>query len=145
MNTKLTGLIHRTFGRKAPVLEEVAAARTKLASNAYRLAAYTPDDLLGSKGLGIYDEMQKDSQVRSCLNTKKFAVLSQGWDIQPASDDPRDVEVARFVKFCFDDMRGSVQDMLFKVLDAMANTMATLQYLGNPLLTPPLQIVPVAT
>ena len=120
MKTTFARRIAEKFGRKAPVLEEVAAAQTRLASNAYRLAAYTPDDLLGSKGLGIYDEMQKDSQVRSCLNTKKFAVLSQDWDIQSASDDPRDVEVARFVKFCFEDMRGSVQDMLFKVLDAMA-------------------------
>ncbi len=120
MKTTFAQRITEKFGRRAPVMEEVAAAQTRLASNAYRLASYTPDDLLGSKGLAIYDGMQKDSQVRSCLNTKKFAVLSQGWDIQPASDDPRDVEVARFVRFCLDDMRGSVQDMLYKILDAIS-------------------------
>ena len=120
MKTTLTQRILEKFGRGKPILEEVAAAQTRLASNAFRLASYSPDDLLSQKGLALYDEMQKDSQVRSCLNTKKFAVLSKGWDVQPASDDPGDMETARFVKFCLEDMRGSVQDMLFKVLDALA-------------------------
>jgi len=120
MKTTLTQRILEKFGRGKPILEEVAAAQTRLASNAFRLASYSPDDLLSQKGLALYDEMQKDSQVRSCLNTKKFAVLSKGWDVQPASDDPADLEAARFVKFCLEDMRGSVQDMLFKVLDALA-------------------------
>ena len=120
MKTTFAQKIMQKFTQRTPVLAEVAAAQTRLASTTFRLAAYSPDDLLCQKGLSIYDEMQKDSQVRSCLNTKKFAVLSEGWDVQPASDDPRDVETARFVKFCLDDMRGSVQDMLFKVLDALA-------------------------
>ena len=120
MRTTLTQRVLEMFSRKKPVMEEVAAAQTRLASTTLRLAAYAPDDLVSQKGLAIYDEMQKDSQVRSCLNTKKFAVLSKGWDIQPASDDAADVEVARFVKFCLEDMRGSVQELLFKVLDALA-------------------------
>ncbi|HUV03638.1 MAG TPA: DUF935 family protein [Armatimonadota bacterium] len=120
MRTTLTQRVLEMFSRKKPVMEEVAAAQTRLASTTLRLAAYAPDDLVSQKGLAIYDEMQKDSQVRSCLNTKKFAVLSKGWDIQPASDDPADVDVARFVKFCLEDMRGSVQELLFKVLDALA-------------------------
>lgn len=120
VKTALTQRILRTFGRKTPVMEEIAAAQTRLASSAFRLAAYSPDDLLNQKGLAIYDQMQKDSQVRSCLNTKKFAVLSQGWDVQPASDDPRDVEIAQFVRLCLDDMRGSLQDVLFASLDALA-------------------------
>ena len=120
MRTTLAQRILEMFSRKKPLLEEVAAAQTKLASTTFRLSAYSPDDLVSQKGLAIYDEMQKDSQVRSCLNTKKFAVLSKGWDVQPASDDPGDMETARFVKFCLEDMRGSVQDMLFKVLDALA-------------------------
>ena len=107
--------------RKRPEMSEVAAAVAGgLASSTFRLASYSPDSLTSQKGLAIYDEMQKDSQVQSCLNTKKFAVLSEGWDIQPASNDPRDTEIAGFVNFCLTDMRGSVQDVLFKVLDALA-------------------------
>ncbi len=111
--------IGRRFGRKPPVMEEVAAARSSLASSAFRLAAYSPDDLVTRKGFAIYDEMQNDAQVRSCLNTKKFAVLSKGWMLQPASDAAEDVRIARFIEFCLSDMVGSVQDMLFKVLDAL--------------------------
>lgn len=108
------------FGRKAPEMREIAAARSGLASGAFRLAAYSPDDLVSRKGFAVYDEMQNDAQVRSCLNTKKFAVLSKGWSVRPASDSPEDVRVARFVEFCLNDMKGSVADMLFKVLDAIA-------------------------
>jgi len=121
MKTTLTRRILRAFSRKdKPILEEVAAAQSRLASSAFRLAAYSPDSLLTQKGLSIYDEMQHDAQVRSCLNTKKFAVLSKGWSIQPASDEPEDLRAAEFVRFCLLDMKGSVQDMLFKVLDALA-------------------------
>ena len=117
------GVIERIaerFGRRGPVMGEVAASRAMVATSAFRLAAYSPDDLLSRKGLAIYDEMQKDAEVRSCLNTKKFAVLSEGWDVLPASADAMDVEIAEFVKHCLVEMRGSVQDMLFKVLDALA-------------------------
>ena len=120
MKTTLTQRILGKFTGKKPILEEVAAAQTRLASNTFRLASYSPDDLLSQKGLAIYDEMQQDSQVRCSLNTKKFAVLSKGWDVQPASDSPEDVGIAAFVKFCLEDMRGSVQDAMFKVMDALA-------------------------
>jgi len=99
---------------------EVAAVQSSLASSAYRLAAYSPDHLLSRKGLAIYDEMQKDAQVRSCLNTKKFAVLSKGWEVIPADSSPANIRSTDFVRFCLQDMRGSVQDVLFKVLDAVA-------------------------
>ncbi|MDI6829636.1 MAG: DUF935 family protein, partial [Armatimonadota bacterium] len=108
------------FKRSQPIMEEVAATQSRLASSAYRLAAYSPDDLLSRKGLAIYDEMQKDAQVRSCLNTKKFAVLSKGWDIIPADGSQANIRSANFVKFCFQDMKGSLQDVLFKVLDALS-------------------------
>ena len=120
MTTSLAERILGRFGRKRPVMEEVAAARSSLASSAFRLAAYSPDDLVSRKGFAVYDEMQNDAQVRSCLNTKKYAVLAKGWSVQPASDSPEDVRIAQFIEFCLNDMRGSVPDMLFKVLDALA-------------------------
>ncbi len=120
MKQSITKRIMARFDRKRPVPGEVAAVQSRLASTTLRLSAYSPDDLVSARGFGIYDEMQRDSQVRSCLNTKKFAVLSKGWDIHPASDSPDDVAVAEFVKFALNDMTGSVQDVLFKVMDALA-------------------------
>ncbi len=120
MNMNLAERIKNSFGGRKPLLEEVAPAQATLAGGALRHGGYSSDDLASRKGLAVYDEMQRDAQVRSCLNTKKFAALSRGWDVRPASDDPRDVEIAGFVKHCLEEMRGSVQDVLFKVLDAVA-------------------------
>lgn len=64
--------------------------------------------------------MQNDPQVKACLSTKKFAVLSQGWEVHAASPAPADVEVADFVRGCFNDLRGSLLDDLYDVLDALA-------------------------
>jgi len=108
------------FRQGKPPMHEVAAVQTKISSEAYRLAEYAPDDLISRKGLSIYDEMQKDAQIRSCLNTKKFAVLSKGWDIQPADGSEANRRSAEFIKTCFQEMQGSVQDVLFKVMDAIA-------------------------
>lgn len=126
MPTRLSDRILARF-RRRPISGEIAAASVGLAASAFRLTSYSPDDLLSRKGLTIYDEMQRDSQVRSCLNTKKFAILSRGWDVQPADDDPPQVEAARFAKYCLEDMRGSVQDVLFKVLDACAKGFSVLE------------------
>ncbi len=120
MATSIAERILGRFGRKTPAMDEVAVARSSLMSGAFRLAAYSPDDLVSRRGFAVYDEMQNDAQVRSCLNTKKFAVLAKGWSIQPASDSPEDVRIAQFIEFCLNDMKGSVQEMLFKVLDAIA-------------------------
>ncbi|MHB1001896.1 MAG: phage portal protein family protein [Armatimonadota bacterium] len=126
----MSSLTQRVFGKimnRRPPIGEVAAVRARLAGDVFRTAAYSPDDLVSSKGFVIYDEMQHDSQVRSCLNTKKFAVLSKGWQILPASDRGEDVEIADFVQFCLDDMRGSVQDMIFNALDAIAKGFSVLE------------------
>ncbi len=120
MAVSVTRRVLDIFRRHIPVKGELAAAQTKLAGNALRTASYSPDDLVSRKGLAIYDEMQHDSQVRSCLNTKKFAVLSKGWQLIPASDRQDDIRIAGFIKYCLDDMKGSVQDMLFNILDALA-------------------------
>ncbi len=42
--------------------------------------------------------MAQDPQIKACLATKKFAVLSQGWTVQAASDSPEDQAVAEFVR-----------------------------------------------
>ena len=84
------------------------------------MLAFNPDDLITRKGYAVYDQMQTDAQVAACLRIKKFAVLSKGWLVHPATGLTEDGEAAEFVRFCLDDMRGSVQDVLFNVLDAVA-------------------------
>lgn len=104
---------------KRPKLKELAVA-DRLAGAFGRIGPSNPDDLLSARGYELYDRMQTDGQVRACLNIKKLSILSRGWQVHPASEDPEDARAADFVRYCLSDMRGSVIDMLYNVLDAVA-------------------------
>lgn len=99
---------------------EIAAVRGGPQGLFAGLVSYNPDDLVTKKGYAVYDQMQTDAQVAACLRVKKFAVLSRGWGIHAASASAEDQQAAEFLRFCLSDMRGSVQDLLFNVLDAVA-------------------------
>jgi len=110
-----------------PPISETATARGTAASQLGRIVPYNPDDLIGMRGYAIYDQMQRDAQVQACLTIKKLAVLSRGWEVHPASSDARDVEVADFVRFALESMRGSILDVLYNVLDALAKGFSVLE------------------
>lgn len=74
----------------------------------------------GGYGFTTYRRMQNDPQVKACLSTKKFAVLSRGWEVHPASVSPADAAVAEFIRWTLANMKGSVLDSLYAVMDALA-------------------------
>ena len=74
----------------------------------------------GPGGYAAYRRMQQDPQVKACLSTKKFAVLSRGWEVHAASDSRQDKKVAEFVRWTLTDMSGALLDDLYDVLDALA-------------------------
>jgi len=79
-----------------------------------------PDDLVGRKGLSIYREMMdRDDAVASSVSYLGLAALSTGWEIQPASDDPADQEAADFASAALDHLKGSPNQMLLTILDAI--------------------------
>ena len=117
---KVRRAVRFAAGRRRPELRETLAAQSSAASSLSSLAPYNPDELVTRKGYAIYDQMQTDAQVAACLNVKKFAVLSRGWDVHALSDSPRDIEAADLIRFCLLDMRGSVLDALQKAMDAIA-------------------------
>ena len=45
------------------------------------LFPFNPDELVGKKGLEIFDKMRRDDQVHSALSIKKLGVLAPGWGI----------------------------------------------------------------
>ena len=110
------------FGRKTtPILEELAPAQDVSLLGAIQTIAFPGDGLPGGEGgYGIYRKMLRDPQVKACLTTKKFAALSQGWSVHAASDSPEDGAVAEFVRAALANMRGSVLDALYDVLNALA-------------------------
>ena len=102
-----------------PPMEEMAPADGVSLLGALS-AVSLPDDggLVG--GGRTYRRMLTDPQVKACLSTKKFAALSQDWEVHPASDSDEDKYVASFVRAALSAMRGSVLDTLYDVLDALA-------------------------
>ncbi|MDH7603223.1 MAG: DUF935 family protein [Armatimonadota bacterium] len=117
----------KTGLRRPPPLGEAASARGNLPSLLKGISPFSSDDLIGKRGYAVYDRMQQDAQVQACLAIKKFAVLSRGWEIHPASDSPEDVRIADFVQFALEDMRGSILDVLANTLDAIAKGFSILE------------------
>ena len=112
------------WGKRRPPLGEAATAfglppdPTPGILGALSSLAAPGDDLPG--GYETLRRMQQDPQVRACLSTKKFAVLSRGWEVHAASAAPEDAAVADFVRACLGGLRGSLLDSLYDVLDALA-------------------------
>lgn len=47
------------------------------------LFPYNPDELVGKRGLEIFDKMRKDDQIHAALSVKKMSVLASGWSVIP--------------------------------------------------------------
>ena len=120
---RLRELMRNPFGKKPPLGEQATVAGLSPELRPGILGALSSlsgpgDDVPG--GYAALRRMQNDPQVKACLSTKKFAVLSQGWEVHAASPAPADIAVADFVRGCFSDLRGSLLDDLYDVLDALA-------------------------
>lgn len=126
-NVVLNFFAEKLSSRRSPPMNETASARGALASSVGSIAPYNPDDLIGKRGYSVYDQMQRDAQVQACLMIKKLALLSRDWEIHPASDDPADRKVADFVRFALQDMRGSILDVLYNALDALAKGFSVME------------------
>ena len=101
-----------------PNLGEVGVTELGLYKNT-TFGQYNPDDLQGRKGFKIYDKIRIDDQVKASLSLKVNAVLASGWDIEPASQDPADIEIAEFVKRSLEGIKGTINDKLKEVLTAL--------------------------
>lgn len=64
-----------------------------------------PDKLIATEGSGkgieLYERLLYDPQVASTLQTRILAVTGREWDVVPATEETRDVEIADFVKQTF--------------------------------------------
>ncbi len=89
-----------------------------------------PDKTLRTEGINnteLYEDLLRDPQVRSNLQTRRLAVIGREWHVTPASGRRRDQEIADFVKeallaFDFDSARYNLlQGILtgFKVSEIM--------------------------
>jgi len=105
--------------RKAPIIEREFAITEESIYHRYKLAVYSPDELVTRKRFEIFDEMMKDSQIKSCVDGLKEMRLSTGWEIKPKSDDPIDKEIAKFVEYNLNNVEGTFYDDLFEIMSAI--------------------------
>ena len=103
---------------KTPPKGELAVTEFSLLKG-FQFRDFNPDALVRRKGLKIYEQMRQDDQVKSSLELKKHAVVASGWSIVPASQDPRDIEIAEFVEFVLHKMRGTINNFLFQAMTAL--------------------------
>ncbi len=80
---------------------------------------YNPDDLVGKKGLAIYETMANDDQVQTVTSLKKHVILSSPLEVVPASEAPEDRLKADFISWNLEMMQGSIETTMFEILSAM--------------------------
>lgn len=85
---------------------------------------YNPDDLIGTKGYGIYNKMMQDDQVKAAVNFKRGAITSRDWFFELDTEELSDAEIELRVGLCeriIEKMEGSFTDKLFGILSGMYN------------------------
>ena len=85
--------------------------------------------------IDIYDRMMTDAQVRQAINDKRFAVISSDWEVLAASPGARDTEIAAFVKRSLDQMRGSVVQAAFGIMNALVHGYSISEMVFKPVET----------
>jgi len=76
-------------------------------------------ELIGVDGQEQYEKMERsDSQIRKLMHAVNNPIKSALWDIEPASDYPKDIEVAALIKhIIFNDLPDGFTSKLDEILD----------------------------
>jgi phage gp29-like protein len=77
---------------------------------------YNPSNLVGLKGLRIFDEMRRDEQIKAAVAFKKHAIMAAGWDIMSPEGLPDEWEPREFVMWALERMVGSWSDRIMDIL-----------------------------
>lgn len=82
--------------------QEIATVAKDITYPAFGGIMRTSDDVLalkgGSKGLAIYDDLERDPWVYACLHKRKMAVIGRPWIVEPASESRLDKKAADMVR-----------------------------------------------
>jgi hypothetical protein len=88
-----------------PTRGEVAFADPRrLFKGSEKHAAFNPSNLVGTRGLQLYDEMRRDDQVKAALAFKKQACLATGWDVMSPKGKSPDWAPTRFMRYVLENM-----------------------------------------
>jgi phage gp29-like protein len=131
----LSRRIRDVFGRivaplKTPDLREIATMQIRDRWSGYPSMGLTPSRLseifmLADNGYlrpqaELFEEIEeKDAHLSTCFQTRKLAVSSLDWHIEPYSEDPEDQKIA---EFCEDALKeiNDIEDDFQDLLDSIA-------------------------
>lgn len=86
----------------------IADAKNDITIPYFSGALVHQDDTLiargGGKGLKIYDEIERDTHAFAMLQKRKKTLIAREWELQAASDEPRDVAAADFCREVLNDL-----------------------------------------
>ena len=74
------------------------------------------DKVAQKKGLGIYQDLKYDEQVKFCLLIKKFLILSAGWELVPQEGGEVEME---FLSSNFNSLEKTFSNILFQLMSAL--------------------------
>ena len=84
------------------ITDEIATVKNDIIMDFVGKTTLNPDKTLkyesGGKGIELYEDLLRDSEVQSALQTRKLAVVGREWEVLPASDDAEDIKIADLVK-----------------------------------------------
>ena len=87
---------------KKELTQEIATIARDTTRFAFGGVMENLDDTLktrgGSKGLKIYDELERDCHAYAVLQKRKLAVIARDWEVLPASDSALDTRAADLVR-----------------------------------------------
>lgn len=87
---------------KKPITDEIAGIEKDIFQDYIGKTLLNPDKVLksesGGKGIELYEDLLRDTQVGSTLQTRRLAVVGKEWEIVPATEKRQDVKIAEFVK-----------------------------------------------
>lgn len=82
--------------------KEIATVAKDLTYPAFGGIMRPSDDVLalkgGSRGLAIYDDLERDPWVYACMHKRKMAVIGRRWIVEPASESRLDKKAAEMVQ-----------------------------------------------
>lgn len=113
------GRIVDTNGK--PLTDEIASIKRDPLHPLFSGLIQPNDDTLATRGQGkgvkLYEEIERDPQVFSCLHKRKMAVVSRPWEIKAASDSELDMRAAQVVREQF--VQINFDSACYTLLDAI--------------------------
>jgi len=82
-------------------------------------APFNPSDIVGRKGLRVFDVIRRDEQVKAATKFKKHAVMSSGWQVRSPKDQDDDWEVTELVRNNLERMAGTLENALLNILTSV--------------------------